>query len=103
MPFIYYYKTQVDSYNKIIYNILTKEMPLILPAFKKEKTGILTTLVTGFIGLAYQWISSCLHNKRKKALQKAFNVMERKVNLERNKNFHLEDSMMMYSITMHKQ
>ena len=33
IPFIYYYKKQVDSYNKMVYNILTKEIPLILPCF----------------------------------------------------------------------
>ena len=50
-----------------------KEIPLILPTFKKnkrEKRGIITTLVTGFIGLVYEGISSYLHNKRQKALQK---------------------------------
>ena len=43
-------------------------------------------------------MSSYLHNKRKKALPKAPNAMERKVNIERNKISHLEDSMVMYSI-----
>ena len=71
IPFIYYYKKQVDSYNKIVYNTLTKEISLKLPAFKKnkkEKRGIMTLLVTNFIGLAYEGISSYLHNKRQKAL-----------------------------------
>ena len=39
-----YYKKQVDSYNKMDYNILTKEIPLILLASKnnkKEKRGIM--------------------------------------------------------------
>ena len=48
--------------------------------------------------MAYKGISSYLHNKRQKALQKAFDAMERKVNLERNKVFHLENSMVMYAI-----
>ena len=30
-----------------------------------ENRGIITSLVTGFIGLAYEGISSYLHNKRK--------------------------------------
>ena len=54
--------------------------------------------MTGFIGLAYKGISNDLHNKRHKALQKAFNAMERKVNLKRNKVFHLENSEVMNSI-----
>ena len=58
----------------------------------------MTSLVTSFIGLAFEELSSYLHNKRQKALQKAFHAKERKVNLERNKNFHLEDSMIMYGI-----
>ena len=49
--------------------------------------------------MAYEGISSYLHNKRQKALQKVFDAMERKVKLERNKIFcHLEDSMVMYGI-----
>ena len=56
VPFVYFYKKQIDSYNKIVHDILMKEIPLILPNFqknRKEKRGIITSLVTGFIGLAY--------------------------------------------------
>ena len=76
-----------------------KEIPLILPNFpknRKENRDIMTLLEISFIGLVYQGISSYLHNKRQKALKKAF--MENQVNLERNKIFHLEDSMVMYGI-----
>ena len=55
----------------MVYNILTKEIPLILLTFmnnKKEKRGITTMLVTSFIGLAHKEISSYLHKKRQKAL-----------------------------------
>ena len=55
MLLVYFYKKQIDSYNKVVHDILTKEIPLILPNFpknKKEKRGIITLLVTGFIGLA---------------------------------------------------
>ena len=48
--------------------------------------------------MAYECISSYLHNKRQKALQKAFMAMENQINLEQNKIFHLEDSVVMYSI-----
>ena len=101
ISFIYYYKEEVDSYNNTVYNILMKEISSIGPTLKKskrEKRGIVTTLVTGFIGLAYEGISNYLHNKRQKALQKSFDAMERKVNLERNKVFHLENSMLMFGI-----
>ena len=68
IPFIYYYKKQVDSYNKTVHNILTKAIPLILLTFKmnnREKKGINTTLVTGFIGLAYEGISGYIIKDRK--------------------------------------
>ena len=48
--------------------------------------------------MAYKGIPSYLHNKRQKALKKAFVAMQNQVNLEQNKIFHLEDSMMMYGI-----
>ena len=66
IPFIYYYKKQEDSYNQTVYDILTKEIPLILPTFKKnkkEKTGIITSLVTGFIGFAFEELSIHLHKR----------------------------------------
>ena len=80
---------------------MTKEISLILPTFPKERKvrrGIITSLVTGFIGLAYEGISSYLHPKRHKALHKAFVAMESKVYLQQNRIFHLEDSMVMYGI-----
>ena len=52
----------------------------------------------GFIALAYESISSFLHNRRHKALHKAVIVMGNKVNLQSNKLIHLEDSMVMYGI-----
>ena len=74
----------------MVYNIFMKEFPLILQTFKKnkrEKKGIFITLAKGFIWLAYEGISTYLHNKRQKPSQKAFDAMERKVNLERNEIF----------------
>ena len=65
---------------------------------QKEKRGITTSLVTGFIILAYAGISNYLHNKRQTALKKPFIAIENQVNLERNTIFHFEDSMVMYGI-----
>ena len=64
----------------------------------RHKRGIITSLITGFIGLAYEGISSFLHHRRQKALQKAVHVIENKVDLQCNKIFHLEDSMVMYGV-----
>ena len=66
-PHIYYYRKQIAYYNQISTDILTNELALILPTFPKQdrqKRGIITSLVTGFIGLAYEGISSFLHHKR---------------------------------------
>ena len=90
------YKKQVDYYNQTAYDIITNELALILPTISKQerqKKDIITSLITGFISLAYKGISSFLHYKRQKALHKAVHGMENKVDLECNKMFHLEDSM----------
>ena len=42
-------------------------------------------------------VSSYMHNKRQKALHKAFIPMENKINLQHNKIINLEDSLVMYS------
>ena len=87
-PHIEYYRKQIDYYNQTVTDILTNEIALILPTFNKNerhKTGIITSLVTGFIGLAYEGISSFLHYRRQKALQKAVHVMENKADIQCNK------------------
>ena len=64
---------------------MTNELALILPTFptqNREKRGIITSLITGFIGLAYEGISCFLHHKRQKALHKAVNVRDNKVDLQ---------------------
>ena len=43
-------------------------------------------------------ISSFLHYKRQKALHKAVQVMENKVNLQHNRVFHMKDSVVMHGI-----
>ena len=100
-PYIKYYRKQIAYYNQMATDILTNELALILPTFTKQdrqKRGIITSLVTGFIGLAYEGISSFLHHKRQKALHKAVHAIENKVDLQHNKIFHLEDSMVMYGV-----
>ena len=58
----------------------------------------ITALVSGFIGLAYEGISSFLHNKRHKALHRAVKALDSKTTIQGNKLMHLEDSMVMYGI-----
>ena len=61
-PFVMYYKRLIKSYNHTAHNILENEIYLILPQVpRKQKCGIITTLVSSFIGLAYEGTSSFLH------------------------------------------
>ena len=98
-PYIQYYKKQIEYYNQPATDIMTNEIALILPTFNKnerQRRGIITSLITGFMGLVYEGISRFLHHRRQKALQKAVSVMKDKVDIQQNKIFHLEDSMVMY-------
>ena len=81
--------------------MLTNELALILPTFPtqiRQRRGIITSLITGFIGLAYEGISRFLHHKRQKALHKAVHAMENKVDIQCNKIFHLAESMVMHGV-----
>ena len=96
-----YYRKQIAYYNQTVADILTNELALILPTYTKQdrqKRGIITSLITGFIGLVYEGISSFLHHKRQKSLHKAVHTMENDIELQCNKIFHLEDSMVMYGV-----
>ena len=83
-PYVDYYKKQIDYYNWTAYEIITNEVAVILPIFPKQKRGIITSLITGFIGLAYEGTSSFLHYRRQKALHEAVQVMENKIDLQYN-------------------
>ena len=62
-PFVLHYERLIKSYNTA-HNILENEINLILPQIpRKQKCGINTMLVSSFIGLAYDGISSFLHHK----------------------------------------
>ena len=79
--------------------ILENEINLILPQVpKKQKWGIITTLASTFIGLAYEGISSFLHQRCNRALHKAINTMDNKVNMQLYKLMQLDNSMLMYGI-----
>ena len=63
-PFVVCYQRLIKSYNNTAHNILENEINLILPPIpRKQKFGIITTMVSSFIGLAYEGISSFLHHK----------------------------------------
>ena len=61
-----FYKMQIKICNITAHHILKNEADLILPIFyegQKSKRGIFETLISGFIGLAFEGISSFLHHK----------------------------------------
>ena len=48
-PFLTYYNKLINSYNNTAHNILEKEIKLLLPQVsKRQKHGIITTLVSSF-------------------------------------------------------
>ena len=87
IPYMHLYKHQAEYYEKTVYNILEKDIGMILPRFgntksdmlsKRPKRQILSALISGFIGLAFEGISSYLQHKRQKALQKAMYTMKKR-------------------------
>ena len=95
------YKKQIEYNNQTATDIMTNEIALMLPTFSKhdrQKRGIITSLITGFIGLAYEGISIFLHYRRQKTLQKAVKVIKDKVDIQHNMIFHLEESTVMYGV-----
>ena len=83
--FVSHYYKLIKSYNITVYNILENEIKPLLPQISRQKRGIITTLVSGFIGLAYEGISSFLQWKCENALQKAVNAMSNQANIQCNK------------------
>ena len=55
-------------------------------------------IISGFLGLAFEGISSFLYHKRQSALQKAVKAMSVTMDAQRNKLMHLENSLIMYGV-----
>ena len=73
-----FYKMQIKAHNNTTHHTLKNEVDLILPKFPKgwkSKRGIFSTIIPGFVGLAFEGILSFLHNRRHKALHKAVKAM----------------------------
>ena len=95
-PFVTHYINLIKSYNTTtIYNILENEIRPLLPQVSRQKHGIITTLVSGFIGLAYEGISSFLQQKCENALQKAVHAMNNQASIQHNRLMKLDDTMLM--------
>ena len=94
-PFVLYYKRLLNSHNNTAHN----EINLLLPQIpRKQICGIITTLVSSFIGLAYEGMSSSLHHKWNKALHKAVKAVDSKTTIQCNKLMKLDNSMLMYGV-----
>ena len=86
-----------------MHNILKNEVNLILPQIpRKQKHGIITTLVSSFIGLAYGGISSFLHHKQNKASDKIVRAMNSKSTIQHNTLMQLEIQYLCMEFTMQK-
>ena len=55
-------------------------------------------IITRFIGLAFEGISSFLHHKWHNDLQRAVKAMSISMDTQRNKLMHLENSLIMYRV-----
>ena len=77
---------------------MENEIKPLLPQISRQKHGILTTLVSGFIGLAYEGISSFLQQKCENALQKAAHAMSNQADIQCNRLIKLDNTMLMYGI-----
>ena len=100
-PYMAFYKMQIKACNATAHHILKNEVDLILPKFyegQKNKRRIFSAIITGFIGLAFEGISSLLHHKRHKVLHKAVKAMSISTDTQRNKLMHLENTSVMYGI-----
>ena len=62
-PFVSCYFKLMKSYNNTVHDILENRIKPLLPNKPRQKCGLVTTLVSGFIGLAYEGISSFLQRK----------------------------------------
>ena len=97
-PFVSHYSKLIKSYNATVYNILENEIKPLLPCISRQKCRIVSTLVSGFIGLAYEGISSFLQRKYKDALQKAVLAINNEADIQHNKSLKLDNTMLMYGI-----
>ena len=104
-PFKLLYKMQITAQNLTAHKILKNEVDIILPKFqskRRNKRAIFGAIISGFLGLAFEGISSFLHHKRHRSLQKAVKMMSITTDAQRNKLMHLENSLIMYGVIMWK-
>ena len=72
-PFVTYYSKLIKSYNNTVHDILENKIQALLPKRPRQKCGLITTLVSGFIGLAYEGMSSFSSEKMGQCLEGSCN------------------------------
>ena len=97
-PFVSYYFKLIKSYNSTVYDIIENKIKPLLPKKPRQKCGLVTTLVSGFIGLVYEGISSFLQRKWDNTLKRAVLAMDNEINVQCNKLLKLDNTMLMYGI-----
>ena len=81
---------------------MQNEINLILPTLNEPNrkksflSAVLGTVASQIIGLVFEGISSFLHHKMYRALNKAIKQINERQNIEHNRIYHLEDTMIMY-------
>ena len=88
-PYMALCRMQISAHNLTAHKIFKNEVDLILPKFHREcrnKRGIFGAIISGFLGLAFEGISSFLHHKRQQALRKAVKAMSISTEAQRNIN-----------------
>ena len=88
----------MESYNGTVHDILENKIKPLLPKRPRQKHGLFTTLVSGFLGFAYEGISSFLQRKWDNALKRAVLAMDNEINAQCNKLLKLDNTMLMYGI-----
>ena len=83
--FVSYYFKLIKSFNNTVYDIIENKIKPLLPKKPRQKCGLVTTLVSGFIGLAYEGMSSFLQRKWNNALKRAVLAMDNEINVQCNK------------------
>ena len=77
---------------------MQNEIRLPLPRVTRQKCGIITTLISNFIGLAYEGILSFLQQKCENAFHKAVNAINKPANIQHNKLMKIDKTVLMYGV-----
>ena len=102
MPYVRLYHKQVQYYNQTAYNIFQNVINLIFPTLsepnrkKRFLSAVLDTVASKIIGFAFERISSFFHRKSHRALNKAIKQINERQNIEHNRIYHLEDTIIIY-------